>query len=513
MGLKPLLAVTAATIAVLFPWSASAVPEIKLNVTAFTAGQVDSDWTAVYYSDDEPLLISNDGGTANGGFHVWPIDGTSPLNASVSTFAGRTKLLAAVYDVDDDDYFVSIPQSTSVLSAYRLPSAEKVEGAEYTALGDWSALCTWRSQSGNSYVYLFGKTEAYQILMREKHDAIEFVEVCPLTHPQCPAPVSDHSQVQKFNVSMEFAGCAVSTVNSKLFLTPNDGDELYSFDLAESTKAPVLSVVGKANDTLTGVAVYTAKDKEYLFVALESSVSVYEYPWTLVGTMALEGLEKIEVEGLSIYQAPTPKYPAGVLAYAAEAKDFNGFALSSLDGVLQELGIDANTEYDPRRQVGNETDDPIGDKCSDLGFASASGACECFAGTAGAKCSDITCEDNCSGHGTCAGPNACKCDAGWGGLHCSFQLVEPKYETTANGVDGDDPAIWISPQSREMSRIVTTTKSESGAGLSVFDLTGKLLQTQPAAQPNNVDIIYGVKVGSRTVDLAYAACRGDDTLW
>jgi 3-phytase len=313
---------------------------------------------------------------------------------------------------------------------------------------------------------------------------------------------------------MEFAGCAVSAVHSKLFLTPNDGDELYSFDLAESTKAPELTVFGKAADDLTGVAVYTAKgnEKEYIFAALENVISVYEYPWTLVGTLELAGLEKIEIEGLSLYQASTSKYPSGVLAYAAEAKDFEGFAISSLDGVLGELGIEANTEYDPRSQVGCRKHDPISDDCSNLGFSSA-GTCDCFAGSAGEQCAEITCEDDCSGHGTCAGPNQCECEAGWGGLHCSFLLVEPKYETTANGVDGDDPAIWISPHSREQSRIVTTTKSETGAGLGVFDLTGKLLQIQPAAQPNNVDIIYGFQLGNRTIDLAYAACRADNTLW
>lgn len=314
---------------------------------------------------------------------------------------------------------------------------------------------------------------------------------------------------------MEFAGCAVSAVNSQLFLTPDDGDELYAFNLTESTKAPELSVLGKAADKLTGVAVYTAKgnEKDYIFAALESVVAVYEYPWTLVGTLEMAGLEKIEIEGLSMYQAATSKYPAGALAYGAEAKDFNGFALSSLEGVLGELGIEANPEYDPRSQIGCRKHNPIDDKCSKLGFASSEGTCDCFAGATGDKCDEITCEDNCSGHGTCAGPNQCECIAGWGGLHCSFLLVEPKYETTANGVDGDDPAIWISPLSRDQSRIVTTTKSETGAGLGVFDLTGKLLQIQPAAQPNNVDIIYGFQLGNRTIDLAYAACRADNTLW
>jgi 3-phytase len=92
-------------------------------------------------------------------------------------------------------------------------------------------------------------------------------------------------------------------------------------------------------------------------------------------------------------------------------------------------------------------------------------------------------------------------------------LVEPRYETDANGADGDDPAIWISPEAPELSRIVTTTKSGEGAGLAVYDLEGNQLQIMYSNEPNNVDIIYNFAVGDRTVDLAYAACRGDNTLW
>lgn len=315
---------------------------------------------------------------------------------------------------------------------------------------------------------------------------------------------------------MEFAGCAVSQTHAKLFLTPDEGEDLYSFDVTESTQAPELAVVGKADDTLTGVAVYHSKGSanDYLFVALENVVSVYEYPWNLVGTLELAGLEDIEVEALSMYQAATSLYPSGILAYAAEADDFEGFGFSSLEGVLQELDLETNAEYDPRELTSCRKPSPISEQCSHHGFySSETSTCDCFAGSAGERCEEITCEDDCSGHGTCVGPNLCRCEAGWGGLHCAFLLVEPKYETEANGVDGDDPAIWISPIARDASRIVTTTKSQSGAGLGVFDLTGQLLQVHPAAQPNNVDMIYSFQAGNRTVDLAYAACRADNTLW
>jgi 3-phytase len=91
--------------------------------------------------------------------------------------------------------------------------------------------------------------------------------------------------------------------------------------------------------------------------------------------------------------------------------------------------------------------------------------------------------------------------------------VKAKYETEANGGDGDDPAIWIHSTEPSQSKIVTTTKSEEGEGFGVFDLKGKLLQQLSAKKPNNVDIIYSLPVGNGTIDLAYAACRGDNTLW
>jgi 3-phytase len=39
------------------------------------------------------------------------------------------------------------------------------------------------------------------------------------------------------------------------------------------------------------------------------------------------------------------------------------------------------------------------------------------------------------------------------------------------------------------------------------------LQHFTAQEPNNVDIIYNITIGNRRTDLAYAACRGDNTLW
>ncbi|KAF4119745.1 3-phytase [Geosmithia morbida] len=483
---------------ILQTWFVTAAVQLDLDVTAHTSGLVEADWTSVYYSDEQPLFISNDGGTSTGGFHVWNLDGASPLKNVSSVWAGRTKLVTTVYDVDGKDYLFTIPQTTSALSAYQLPGASHAEPSRRIVLGDWSALCSWRSLSANNYLFLFGKTQGVQLLVRPRDGSVETVEV------------------QTFDVPVEVGGCAVSESQSQMLLAPDDGNELYRFDLAESTTPPNLSVSAETSDEITGVAVYATagNESDYVFVALEGAISVYDYEWKRVGILNITGLKDIEIEGLSMYQARTARYPVGALIYALEAAgDFEGFGVSSLEGVLGELGIKANTEYDPRARAGQTEESTIGKECSYNGFLDkTANACDCFAGSTGERCEKNTCTDDCSGHGTCVGPGQCRCGESWGGLYCSFLLVEPESETEAYGVDGDDPAIWVSPVSPEMSRIVTTTKSEEGAGLGVFDLDGKMLQNLLSAQPDNVDIIYGFKAGNRTVDLAFAACRGDNTL-
>lgn len=299
-----------------------------------------------------------------------------------------------------------------------------------------------------------------------------------------------------------------------MLLTPDDGTELYAFELSESTVSPKVEAIGEVGESLTGVAIYSSDKEDYILAAETNIIQVLKFPFESIGTIEVTGIDEIEIEGLSVHQQATKLYPEGAIAYAAEADDFEGFALSSLEGVLGDLNIKANTDYDPHTQKGCRQRNPVKEECSFRGFWDAAArSCECFAGSVGKDCSWSVCPNNCAGHGECIGPNQCKCDSGWGGLYCSFLLVQPLRETDAKGADGDDPAIWISPTSPERSRIVTTTKSEEGAGLTVYDLNGNELQAHYSAQPNNVDIIYGFKAGERIVDLAFAACRGDNTLW
>lgn len=84
---------------------------------------------------------------------------------------------------------------------------------------------------------------------------------------------------------------------------------------------------------------------------------------------------------------------------------------------------------------------------------------------------------------------------------------------------GDDPAIWVHPKHSERSIVVVTAKE---GGLRVYDLESRELQSL-AADPapradgvegryNNVDIAYGLRVGSRTVDVAVVSDRFNDQL-
>lgn len=93
----------------------------------------------------------------------------------------------------------------------------------------------------------------------------------------------------------------------------------------------------------------------------------------------------------------------------------------------------------------------------------------------------------------------------------------PLFEDEGN--DADDPAIWVNPLLRDRSVIVATKKD---AGLTAFTLTGRTLQDIPApGRPapgaakgrfNNVDIVYGARVGGSARDLAIVTDRGWDRI-
>ncbi|KAI1799772.1 3-phytase [Daldinia bambusicola] len=479
--------------------TAAATSEVDLPISA-KSGEVESDSTAAFYNDAQPILIGNDGGASTGGFRLFDLNGDTLLTEEGHETPGRTKLVTAVHNIDKKNLVVTIAQTDSFFRLYDATTAEQVGKPLARTLGDWSALCSWKSQSsGEQYLYLFGKKQTVQHLLRESNGTYEIIEI------------------QTFENPIEATSCAVSLSAETVYFATDDGPEIYSFAAAEATSPPQISVLGKAEDDVTGLAAYIGTDLDYIFVAENDVIAVYDTSLGLLGSMKVTANEDIEVKGLSVYQAATQKYPSGVVTYATKSDSRKGFAVSSLEAAFKGLGLNLNTAYDPRT-TSSKLNSPICSECSSSGFCrngtsdASKVSCSCFAGFDGEKCAEFTCRNDCSAHGKCVGANKCECEEGWGGLYCAFKVVRPVAETDAHGGDGDDPAIWISPTDKAKSRIITTTKSEEGAGLSVFDLNGKLLQSIDAGEPDNVDVIYSFQAGNRTIDLAYAACRTDNTL-
>ena len=91
----------------------------------------------------------------------------------------------------------------------------------------------------------------------------------------------------------------------------------------------------------------------------------------------------------------------------------------------------------------------------------------------------------------------------------SLQVVKPLYVTDPVTHDTDDPAIWINPSDPSKSLIVGTDKDSLGA-LYVFDLKGKVIDSlvrRDIQRPNNVDINYGLSLGTDTIDFAVTGER------
>jgi 3-phytase len=287
---------------------------------------------------------------------------------------------------------------------------------------------------------------------------------------------------------------------------------LYSFQAAESTVVPEIKTVSEKIE-VSALAAYHSNASDYLLVAHDEVIDVYDDRIKQNGKISLSGISNLSIKGgLSILQSSSAGYPLGALAFAFKGDD-TGVAIGSLANVLAPLGIKANTGYNLKTNPCKQCESAVSKKCSNNGFEAGQGDCSCFAGFTGTDCSKEICKNDCSGHGKCDGPNVCKCKDGWTGPDCSFVAVKAKYETEANGGDGDDPAVWIHATRPDQSKIITTTKSSVGEGFGVFDLKGKLLQQLSAEKPNNVDVLYNITVGNRKTDLAYAACRGDNTLW
>jgi 3-phytase len=87
--------------------------------------------------------------------------------------------------------------------------------------------------------------------------------------------------------------------------------------------------------------------------------------------------------------------------------------------------------------------------------------------------------------------------------------VIPLYFTEPVSVDADDPSIWVNPKDLTESLLICTNKAAHPKGaLVVYDLGGKTLQTFDGIdRPDNVDVAYGLRVGSRLIDIAVVTER------
>lgn len=76
--------------------------------------------------------------------------------------------------------------------------------------------------------------------------------------------------------------------------------------------------------------------------------------------------------------------------------------------------------------------------------------------------------------------------------------------------DSDDPAIWVNALAPAASLVLGTDKGDSTGGLYAFDLAGHVDRTRsvtPLRRMNNVDIEYGIMLGTQRSDVAVATER------
>ena len=99
-------------------------------------------------------------------------------------------------------------------------------------------------------------------------------------------------------------------------------------------------------------------------------------------------------------------------------------------------------------------------------------------------------------------------------ISCSDKLVsirkdplKPTIITQKLPHDTDDPAIWINPVDASKSLIIGTDKDTEG-GLYAFDLKGTIVgKSQVLKRPNNVDIVYGLFINGKKIDIAVTTER------
>jgi 3-phytase len=95
---------------------------------------------------------------------------------------------------------------------------------------------------------------------------------------------------------------------------------------------------------------------------------------------------------------------------------------------------------------------------------------------------------------------------------CHKNPLRPSIITESTAHDTDDPALWVHPTDPSKSLIVGTDK-ESGGGIYLFDLEGKIVKKVTGLlRPNNVDVAYGLQMGEDRQDVAVFTEREANTI-
>ncbi|MCB5294641.1 phytase [Arthrobacter sp. SO3] len=97
----------------------------------------------------------------------------------------------------------------------------------------------------------------------------------------------------------------------------------------------------------------------------------------------------------------------------------------------------------------------------------------------------------------------------------SESSVLPALETeefSGSGDISDDSAIWVDPAAPANSVVLADDKANSGGGIGVFDMNGKLLQFRPDGKIGNVDLRTGFPLSGKSTVLVGANNRSDNTL-
>jgi 3-phytase len=165
-------------------WVAACLPAVLARNATITlapaATGFDADFAALIYASP-PIVLANDGSAADGGFRTFFVSNSTNLTSFTERSherSGRTKIAIPVYDVGSRDVIFNIPSPNSIVRTYDIATGKEVAGSRKYQLGDWSVARSWRSQeSGENYVFLFGKKMVVQFLIRNKDNDLQILEV------------------------------------------------------------------------------------------------------------------------------------------------------------------------------------------------------------------------------------------------------------------------------------------------------------------------------------------------